>query len=195
MTESRAKIVSSVTSPLGFFVLAVLVVEAGLGGLVITDQIDTENQRAVLQGMMILLGLLILSVFVLTFVKPEALAEQKERQSPTPKLTLGPSKDLNGLDLSLVNWKNDACFLEGGGVRANIDLVPSPPGPGLRLIVNKETVQQLKADTTYRLELEDSHGIRWYARNFLFFEAVESLVCDDNQAAIEKYMMNDEEEQ
>ena len=64
-------IIEVVTTPLAFFALIVLVIEAGFGVFAINA--DTYNKTILISGMLGLLALLIISVIYLSYRRPEAL--------------------------------------------------------------------------------------------------------------------------
>jgi hypothetical protein len=73
-TSSRVDLLGAVTTPLGFFVLVVLVVEAGLIGLAATVG---HGELAYLYAIVGLLGLLIGVVTLISVFRPEALAGKR----------------------------------------------------------------------------------------------------------------------
>src|SRR5437773_1503087 len=82
-TESRAGIIASVTTPLGFFVLVVLVVEAGIGGLAMS--VSVAERGAIIQYIVVILVGLIVIVSILAFFRPETLYGQ--RSTPSSQFT------------------------------------------------------------------------------------------------------------
>ncbi len=68
---NRAQIIETVQTPLGFFVLVVLVVEAILG--VVAGFSEPAAQTVAVYGMLALIASLILIVSVLSYIRPEAL--------------------------------------------------------------------------------------------------------------------------
>ncbi len=71
-TNSRVDIIQTVKTPLGFFTLVVLVVEAILG-LVATRLSQGADRTSLINGMLILIILLVILVALLAFFRPEAL--------------------------------------------------------------------------------------------------------------------------
>lgn len=72
--ESRSKIIETVTTPLGFFVLVVLVVEVGLIGLAATYG---QADRMYLGAVVFILVLLISVVAFISIFRPEALSGKR----------------------------------------------------------------------------------------------------------------------
>lgn len=72
------KIIETVTAPLGFFVLALLIVEAFLATVLVGGNLQKSNQ---ITGMWLGVGLFVLvtvAVFVLVWCKPENLTFDKD---------------------------------------------------------------------------------------------------------------------
>jgi len=89
--NDRVSIINSVRTPLGFFVLGVLVVEAALGGLAAKG----PNQLTALYGMFFFLAALIAVVAILAVYKPEALHGRREAAEGPSKIRKF-SDDLSG---------------------------------------------------------------------------------------------------
>jgi hypothetical protein len=70
-TESRAGIISAVTTPLGFFVLVVLVIEALISALALS--IHADQRIEVLRYMIILAAGLVLTTSLIAYFNPDAL--------------------------------------------------------------------------------------------------------------------------
>jgi len=78
----RVRIIETVQTPLGFFVLVVLVVEAILG--MVAGLTDRANQVIVISGMLAIISALIVVVAFLAYYRPEAL---KGMRPPDNKIT------------------------------------------------------------------------------------------------------------
>lgn len=77
-SSAWCRIIEAITAPLGFFVLALLIVEAFLATVLIGGNLDKPNQ---ITGMWLGVGLFIfvtLAVFILVWCKPENLTFDKE---------------------------------------------------------------------------------------------------------------------
>jgi hypothetical protein len=74
-TEKRGGLIRAVQTPLGFFALAMLVLETVLGGLLYSGMLDhsPKSQLALAVGIAASLILLIVAVSVIALVRPEAL--------------------------------------------------------------------------------------------------------------------------
>ena len=76
--RTGAKLVEAVTAPLGFFVLALLIVESFLAAALIGGGLDAANQLTVLWMGVGMFVLVILVVAILVWKKPENLTFDKE---------------------------------------------------------------------------------------------------------------------
>lgn len=72
--SQRGNIIAAITTPLGFFVLVVLVVEAGLIGLAATVG---NGEKSYLYAIVSLLALLIVVVALISVFRPEGLSGQR----------------------------------------------------------------------------------------------------------------------
>lgn len=79
VSSNRVGIIRTVQTPLGFFVLVVLVVEAMLGTIAYTS--NGQNTTFALLGMVVILALLIAVVAWMAYYRPEALTG---RRPPAP---------------------------------------------------------------------------------------------------------------
>lgn len=77
----RVRIIETVQTPLGFFVLVVLVVEAILG--MVAGLTDRANQVIVISGMLVIIGALIAIVGFLAYYRPEALKGMRPSDNKT----------------------------------------------------------------------------------------------------------------
>lgn len=102
-TASRSAIVTSITTPLGFFTLVVLVVEVLFGGISV---VAAEDQRTVLiWAMIIFLAVLVLLVGGLACFRPEALRGKRYR----PPLD-GAQESLTASECQRVNNPRVLCI-------------------------------------------------------------------------------------
>ena len=69
----RIGIIEAINHPLGFFVLALLIVEAFLGIVLIYSDLSTEHKYIGMWMGLILFIMLIILVFILVWVKPKNL--------------------------------------------------------------------------------------------------------------------------
>jgi hypothetical protein len=93
--DGRAKLVQSVQTPLGFFVLVVLVVEVILGALVpATSGIDRSFAMG---GMLLIIVALIATVAFLAYYRPEALRGDR----PATNLTTRDEPSIAGISVKI----------------------------------------------------------------------------------------------
>ncbi len=93
-TSSRVAIINAVKTPLGFFVLVVLVVEVALGGL--AAKAEGENQLVALYGMLVVVLALIAVVAFFSYRRPEALIGERPPASDDTLKVATPSIEVNG---------------------------------------------------------------------------------------------------
>jgi len=171
--QGRAAIIAAVQTPLGFFTLAVLIVEAILALLIPGA---TDYQRNVLiWGMLGTVAVLILIVSV--------TAVFRSPHGRPYSLLIGPSDVLRHFDITLVDWDEKSCYLVGQTVRELITLVPIRGGRGFRVELANGSLSDLSPHQSYRCELRDKLGNRWTVKPFYLFENLVPLVPAE---AIEK---------
>jgi hypothetical protein len=178
--SARAELVQAVKTPLGFFVLTILVVEAVLGGL--TAFSSSADRRLLIWGMLVLLGVSIAVVGALAYLKPEVL--QGRRPDLPFSLFISAPTEMTGLDIGSIPWDDGACFLIGDGLREPVQMVPSRVGPTLRVHISQTLAQRLAPNEPYHLELQDTHGLRWRVANFYFFESVHPLISVEGKERV-----------
>lgn len=76
--SSRQKIVQSITTPLGFFVLALLIVESFLATVLLGADLDMTHKVIGMWAGVILFVLVMIAVFLLVWFKPTELTFDKE---------------------------------------------------------------------------------------------------------------------
>lgn len=189
--RGRVGIIHAVQTPLGFFVLVVLIVEAMLG--VFTFKLDGVERFSVIQYMIVLVFLLVLIVAAIAVWRPQAFSG-KERQYKESKYSLlvGPPAKLPNLNVTLINWDNDACFLVYGDLKEKIALVPSRIGPTFRVNIPPKLLERVENDAV-ALELRDKRGNRWEVRNFYLYENLLPLsLCENVEKIIQDYGEEDQ---
>jgi hypothetical protein len=167
----RIGIIQAVQTPLGFFVLVVLIVEAIFG--VFVFKLDAGVDRTfVIQCMIVLIFSLILIVTGMAIWRPLALSGKEPLQKEISySLLIGPPKNsrprrrikednVNMALLDLINWDKDACFLVCDGLREKIDIVRARPGNTFRVIIPHKLWEKVK-EHAIRVELKDKKGLRW----------------------------------
>ena len=77
-TSARAKLVEAITAPLGFFVLALLIVESFLATVLVLAELPTSEKMTGMWAGIVLFILVILIVAVFVWQKPDNLTFDKE---------------------------------------------------------------------------------------------------------------------
>ena len=181
--SGRIGIIQAVQTPLGFFVLVVLIVEATLG--VIIFRLDTGTDRTILLVSMItLIFALVLIVAGIAAWRPTVLSGKEYQRSETKySLLIGPPDNLRNLDITLISWDNNGCFLVSGELKERISLVRSRVGPTFRVSIPPKVLQKVK-DEVISLELKDNKGNRWEVRSFYLYENLMPLSLVESMTKI-----------
>jgi len=169
------RIIQAVQTPLGFFTLIVLVIEGALALLVTSNK---EPERTYLTaGMLGLLVLLIVTVGLIAYFRPQTLGPRAEEQSLVNRLSVivGPPIGDSWLDITTIEWDSAQCFIVGHKLKEQITLVPSPVGPSFRVHFPKGIWDRLDAQESYELDLRDKKQNRWRVKPFYLFETVVPL--------------------
>jgi hypothetical protein len=165
----RAGIIEAVQTPLGFFVLVVLIVEALLGAVGFALGAG-EDRSFVIRAMIILIFALVVIVTGIAIWRPSILAGEDPRRESKYSLLIGPPEDLKNLDITLISW-DEQCFLVAHtlDLKEKITLVPSRLGPTFRVEIPSKVVKKVK-DEAVSLDLKDTNGNRWKVGAFYLFE-------------------------
>src|SRR6266481_4597735 len=193
-STGRAGVIRAVQTPLGFFALVVLAIEAVLGLLV--TSLDSSQKTLLLIGMMILLFAAVLTVGVIAYFSPhvfESMGTQpKSAGSPRYSLVLTAPARLPTLDVTLIDWDSDNCFLVNGTAKIPVAPVPSRIGPSFQISVPPKVLDQLPDGESFELALRDQKGNRWRVKRFYLFETVLPLSLGED---VQKIMNDYGEEQ
>ncbi len=173
------EILRAVNSPLGFFVLAILIVQALLGIIIGISGIDQERRVQLIWGMLGVIAFLILLVAFLAYYRPDSLNPRGRQLS----LLIGPPEKLPNLDITLVDWDLNNCFVQTPHINASVSLVPSRVGPSFRVQFPPSFLDRLGDQDWLELDLKDKIGNRWKVRRFFVFENLLPLTLVE---AIEK---------
>ena len=76
--KTRDRVIQAVSAPLGFFVLALLIVEAFLASVLIGGSLERADKMLCVWIGVALFGLVTMTVFILVWSKPENLTFDKE---------------------------------------------------------------------------------------------------------------------
>ena len=181
--RGRIGIIQAVQTPLGFFVLVVLIVETIFCALVF--KLDPGGDRTfVIRCIVILIFALVLIVTGIAIWRPSALGG-KERQPKETKysLSIGPPENLRNLDITLIKWDDDACFLVCGDLKEKISLVRARVGPSCRVNIPPKVLEKVKEEPV-ALDLKDKKGNRWEVRSFYLYENLIPLSLVESTAKI-----------
>jgi len=99
--ESRGSIIKSVRTLLGFFALALLVVE-GLFGYIFSLSGEGVNRTLIIIGMVVIIVLILAIVAVLSYLRPETVLNQSANLNigPNPSVTSNKETNIEGVYLA-----------------------------------------------------------------------------------------------
>jgi hypothetical protein len=165
----RIGIIQAVQTPLGFFVLVVLIIEA-IFGVFVFKLNEGADRTFVIQCMIVLIFSLVLIVTGIAILRPWALSGKEPPQKETRySLLIGPPENLRNFDITLINWDNDACVLVCGELREKIGLVRARVGPTFRVNIPHKLLEKVREEAV-TLDLKDKKGNRWEVRSFYLYE-------------------------
>ena len=169
LPSSRVSLIQAIQTPLGFLVLAVMVLEGFL--VFLFQDAQADDRRILTYGILLTLMALFAVVVVLAVWQPEALGGT--RRSDHTVLIGGGVKSLpSHFDISSIEWREPDCYLIAGVIRETIQLVPARVGSGFRLRIPSRVLRSIPVDEPIRLELKDLKGLRWKVNPFLLYENV-----------------------
>jgi hypothetical protein len=87
---SRGRIIEAINAPLGFYVLALLIVEAFLGSVVIGGNLEQRDKMTGIWIGVVMFIVVILMVFILAWFKPENITFDREAHLRARELTPPP---------------------------------------------------------------------------------------------------------
>lgn len=113
--RGRVDIIRSVQTPLGFFVLVVLVVEAIFGLVAWRSGPERPDRTYLVIGMIALMFFVVGIVAFLAYsgkglALPERSGKDLNRHSKY-LLLIGPPEDMPELDIAVIEWDDDECFV------------------------------------------------------------------------------------
>jgi hypothetical protein len=186
----RAGVIRAVQTPLGFFALVVLAVEAIIG--ILATSLNPSQKTFLVNGMMILLFIAVLAVALIAYFRPHVLenigSQPKRIGAPRYSLVLTAPDRLPNLDVTLIDWDNENCFLVDGTRKIPVTPVPSRIGPSFQINVPPRLLDQLPEGESFELALRDQKGNRWRVKRFYFFETVLPLsLGEEVQKIMEDY--------
>jgi hypothetical protein len=191
-TERRADIIESVTTPLGFFVLVVLVVEAVIGALA---AYSPQDRGIIILYMIVILVLLIVVVSALAFFRPEALSGRRAGPSlrSAYSVVISRPEKLPEFDISQISWDPNKCFLNYSGKKRSVVPAPGLVGPGFEVRLPPDLMEEISHTEPIDIELVDMKGFRWQIRPFYVYQTSVKLVCLSNRATLLEAYGGDEQ--
>jgi len=187
--HDRVGIIRAIETPLGFFVLVVLIVETGFGAIVYRSPSD---MTWLLTIMVVLIFFVVGVVGFLTYHgKGWGVAPTRQEggsNSTRYSVLVGPPEDMPDLDVAIIEWDDAQCFLIGVGIKLKepITLVPTRLGPTFRVQIPERVLDQLRPEYPLELQLKDRKGHRWRVRRFFIFENLLPLAFAEAKEGILK---------
>jgi hypothetical protein len=175
-----ALIISAVRTPLGFFTLAMLILD---GVLMITA---TSTEKISLLAPVVLLGFVIVFVFLIVWFKPELLHYAGDRQIIRvnvlfPKPDSSILKKYSEVDLVRVSLNAEQCLLEIRSKQGQIKYRGTPPNLALGYgsgVWTLELLEDIEPGDFVRLELVEHDGQRWRVDQFVPLSIEQKAIPD-----------------
>jgi len=181
--QGRMGIIRTVQTPLGFFVLVVLIVEGILG--ILFGFTAGPDRTFLLIGMVVLIFALVCIVAALAYLRPEALSGTRQQATNTRySLLIGPPENIPQLDITLIDWDDNECYLVSNKLKESVSLVPSRIGPSYRVQISDSILRRVSVDEAVHLELKDKKGNQWRVKRFYFFENLLPLSAVESREKI-----------
>lgn len=158
---TRLQIIDIVKTPLGFFVLAVLVLETGLG--IAAGIGEGNNQKIALIGMLSLFALLIIVVGILTYWKPQALLGSRFAEGLQMSIAFGFPDMYDPSDLNFKECTYSFANPRRPEEKKTGVVLPYPAGAGWVCPLPP----QMKPGYTIDLAFTDDSGKEWVAKRFV----------------------------
>jgi hypothetical protein len=115
-----------------------------------------------------------------------AKSTPRNGEEPTKQkysLLIGPPENLRDLDITLISWDGDGCFLLSGDLKEKISLIRSKVGPTFRVNLPQAILDKIKEEVI-ALELKDRKGNRWEVRSFYLYENLVPLSLVESRSKI-----------
>ena len=158
---SRHQIIDTVKTPLGFFVLAVLVVETGLG--IAATIGEGDNQRIALIGMLSIFALVVAVVAIFAYFKPEVLWASQLAEGLQMSIALGFPQSYDSSTLNLLKCTFSVADPRRPEEKKNGEVLPYPAGTGWVCPLPPHK----KSRDTIDLTFTDDTGQEWVAKRFV----------------------------
>jgi hypothetical protein len=179
ITVNRKALLAAVKTPLSFFVLGVLVVEA-VFSVFYAKAADATLQKFLVNWMGGLLLLMILVVAAISYFRPRnlyAVSNEPVTGVAAISILIGPPENLPNFDISRIDWKFTECFLLAANRRHTIKLVPSRIGSSYRVQLDGDVQKLIKPNESIEMELKDQKGNRWMVKSFFPLETLVPLTA------------------
>jgi hypothetical protein len=183
LSLDRIQVLQSISTPLGFFVLVVLVVEVVFG--IIAGLQQGPDRTYLIVGMIFLMFFVVAIVGVLAYLG-KGLGQNDF--SGRLSLLVLPPEDMPELDVAAIDWNDAECFILSDKMKEPITLVPSRVGPSFRVEIPRQIIRKLELAHPVELQLKDKRGYRWRVKRFFVLENLVHLSClDDREKVVRDY--------
>jgi hypothetical protein len=181
----RASIIQAVQTPLGFFVLALLVIEA-IFGIVASLREGPDRTYLVIGMIGLLFSVIAIVAFLLYSGRGQALLARSGEavKSSRYSLLVGPPEDMPDLDIAVIDWDDGECFIIGTKLREPVRLVPTRVGPSFRVQIPQGVLDNLEPEDSLELQLKDKKGNHWRVRRFFIFENLLPLLWAEERYTV-----------
>jgi hypothetical protein len=188
--SSWAGVIRAVQTPLGFLALVVLACEAITSVLAVS--LGPSQKTILLIGMLVLLFIAVVIVAAIACVRPSVLglggASSQKNGNPRYSLILTAPDRLPNLDVTLIDWDVDGCFLVDGSKKYPVTPVPSRVGPTFEVVLPLRLLDELPKTESVELSLRDRKGNHWRVKRFYLFQTVLPLALGEEvQKIMEDY--------
>lgn len=184
--QDRTSLIQAIQTPLGFFVLVVLVVEVVFG--IVAGLREGPDRTYLVIGMIALMFFVVAIVaFLLYTGRGHALLGARSGEavkSSRYSLLVGPPEDMPDFDIAVIDWDDSECFIIGTRMKEQVTLVPTRVGPSFRVQIPQHVFDNLEPEEPLELQLKDNKGHRWRVRRFFIFENLVPLSWAEDRASI-----------
>jgi hypothetical protein len=174
-TARRAQLVDAVTTPLGFFVLAVLVVEAVIG--LLAAFVPASERGSIMIYMIGILALLVVVVAGLACFRIDALMGKRINSDRTYSVVISAPTSLADLDIERIAWDREKCYLCYGNRKEKINPVFGAVGLGLEVRISSPVLDAISHTEPVDLQFVDRLGFRWEVAPFYIYQRTVRLRC------------------
>ncbi len=188
-TAQRNRILEAVKTPLGFFVLALLVIEATFLPLAVQSGQDKLSLFMAYVVAIVALALIVaLLAYFGVFAQPSSPPPLK---IPTYSIVVGFPKDLRALDIRRVVWDKDKCTLTIGE-KVKKSFTPAypadPQGATLEVRISSNDYVMIDEHSVIELTFADDKGNIWDVTPFRLWQTDMQLrLRSDRQKILQDY--------